>query len=161
MGLHALPSQSLLLRERFSMSVEASLITTVWTVDQCINFSCSMKKHHQSRTSCTSWVSLSSLKRSAGDLYVYICQKRRGDSWSFARDRAMLAKMVRPSSLITPLHIGHKATFAAWASIICTVPLGNEIIDSLVSNVMTRWMNTCVHSNWHYSLTQYKSQPLQ
>ena len=80
---------------------------------------------HQSRASCALWVNLSGLKRSNGDLYVCLNQNWKWHEWSLARSRAMLEKLVRLSSLITPLHTGDKATLAAPVFIACTFSPNN------------------------------------
>ena len=111
---------------------------TAWPEVDVSAFAVAQKEHHQSRASCTSWVTVGGLKRLPGDQYVWFSQNWRWHDWSLARGRGMLAKMVRPSSLITPLHVGDKLILAAW-DYCFYFSLGNEMVISLVSNVTYWW----------------------
>ena len=115
MGLHAIPWWSLTPEGQV---VHVPSIILYWGIfyhdcldwGQCIDLGCGMKEHHQSRISCAFRVNVSILKRVTGDLYVCFSQNWRTYEWSLAMGRAMPAKLVRPSSFITPLHMGSKAT---------------------------------------------------
>ena len=144
MSLPALPSWPLAIEGQV---VCLSFINLCWDIchynslywgGQCIGFGCGTKRDHQGRASSTSWVNSSGLKRLAGYLNACFSQNRRECEWSLTRGRAILSKLVRPSSIITPLYIGNKAILATWAFVVYTFSFGNEMVICVVLNVRPR-----------------------